>query len=134
MERSYGVIPCHLNQDQWEVFLIEDHHGNWGFPKGHPNKDEEGKEAALRELKEETNLSIESWLDHPPFVLKYIYGKAKRHKEVYLYPALVSGEAKPQALEIATIRSVPLDQGEELVSFKETKQIFPILREILKSS
>jgi len=60
---SYGVIPLIYEEGIWRVFLIHQygHAGDvyWTFPKGHKEEGESDEEAALRELKEETNLQVE---------------------------------------------------------------------------
>jgi len=37
--------------------LIFDRHGNWGFPKGHLNRDESPLDAAAREIEEESGVA-----------------------------------------------------------------------------
>lgn len=50
-----GVIVRRADGD--EVLLIKDSYGNWGFPKGHLEPGESGREAALRECREETGIT-----------------------------------------------------------------------------
>lgn len=61
---SYGVIPLIKDGAQWEVFLIHQFGRTgdvyWTFPKGHPEGEESPKEAALRELQEETSIGLSS--------------------------------------------------------------------------
>ena len=50
-----GII---LINDQNEVLLVKNYEGKWSFPKGSVELDENVKEAAMRELREETGISI----------------------------------------------------------------------------
>jgi len=43
-----------------EIFLISEHSGNWGVPKGRLEADETVEQAARRELKEETGFDVEA--------------------------------------------------------------------------
>jgi len=57
IELSAGGVICRRRPDgEAEVLLIKDSHGNWGFPKGHVEGEEEARDAALRECHEETGL------------------------------------------------------------------------------
>jgi tRNA nucleotidyltransferase (CCA-adding enzyme) len=135
-EISYGVIPCRQQQDRWEFLLIKNFRGEWGFPKGHPEQGETAHAAATRELLEETTLEVEEWLPMPPFTMKYDFGGAAHlvHKEVQLFPALVRGNAKPGSTEIEWVRWVTIEEGEELATFGETKQVFLSLQPLFRSS
>ncbi len=61
---SYGVIPLIKENGTWYVFLIHQigRAGDvyWTFPKGHLEGGESQKEAALRELEEETGIILQS--------------------------------------------------------------------------
>ena len=58
---SYGVIPLMKKDNQWHTIMIKLSSWNhrW-LPKWHPNPWETILETAIRELREETGLSIES--------------------------------------------------------------------------
>lgn len=56
IELSAGAVVCRRHEAGWEVLLIRDSYGNWGFPKGHVEGGETPEEAALRECSEETGL------------------------------------------------------------------------------
>lgn len=61
---SYGVIPVIKEGGQWLVFLINQFGCGgdvyWTLPKGHPEVGESQAEAAVRELREETGMELES--------------------------------------------------------------------------
>jgi 8-oxo-dGTP pyrophosphatase MutT (NUDIX family) len=53
-----GVIYRRTPGGEFDVLLIKDGYGNWGFPKGHVEAGETSAEAALRECSEETGLRL----------------------------------------------------------------------------
>ena len=55
-ENSCGAIV--FNENTEKILLVKMHNGNWGFPKGHIEKDETKEETAIREVLEETNVRI----------------------------------------------------------------------------
>ena len=58
-EKSCGAI-VYRQRDSWvEVLLIRHKNGgHWAFPKGHVEKQETEEETALREIREETGLTV----------------------------------------------------------------------------
>ena len=55
-EFSAGIIVFRKGDDGQRRFLLLDYGKYWDYPKGHLKKDEEEREAALRELEEETGI------------------------------------------------------------------------------
>ena len=53
-EKSCGFIAYQLCNNTREYLVLQSLNGDFGFPKGHVEKDETEYETALRELKEET--------------------------------------------------------------------------------
>lgn len=56
------------------MLLVHHIAGHWGFPKGHLEKGESPRQAAVRELKEETGIT-EVALQNDPIVQKYHFEK-----------------------------------------------------------
>jgi ADP-ribose pyrophosphatase YjhB (NUDIX family) len=56
LETSAGGVVFRRAPDGVRVLLIRDPYRNWGFPKGHVEQGETPREAALREVREETGL------------------------------------------------------------------------------
>lgn len=57
LERSAGGVVVRPTEDGARILLIRDPYGKWGLPKGHLEGEEGPREAALREVTEETGLS-----------------------------------------------------------------------------
>lgn len=55
-ERSAGVILYRRGLQEREYLLLQHPEGHWGFPKGHIEGEEDLREAARRELTEETGI------------------------------------------------------------------------------
>ena len=54
IERSAGGVVVRLLGGTWHVLLIRDPYGKWSLPKGHMEGGESMREAAAREVEEET--------------------------------------------------------------------------------
>ena len=58
-EKSCGAVVLRKNQGRLQVLLIKHiNGGHWAFPKGHVEPGETEEQTALREIKEETGLSV----------------------------------------------------------------------------
>lgn len=56
MEKSAGGVVLRWMEGAPHVLLIRDPYGNWGLPKGHLEEGEDARQAAVREVAEETGL------------------------------------------------------------------------------
>ena len=131
-DESFGIVPLTYLNGHWEVFLIQHRHGRyWGFPKGHAENNETPKEAAERELKEETNLDVIRYLQTEPLMEQYQFSLDGRRiaKRVFYFIAEVSGSVELQKKEIQDGMWVPLLEAHEKVTHQEGKTI---LSQIIK--
>lgn len=125
-EISYGIIPLRQKKAVWEVFLVRHQAGHWAFPKGHPEAEETPRQAAERELKEETGLTVSSYLIDEPLTEQYVFtfqGK-KIFKTVYYFLAKTTGTAVIQEQELSDGAWVSIDQASELLTFPEARRIW----------
>ncbi len=130
MITSFGIIPFRKLKGKWQVLLIQHLNGqHWGFPKGRAEKAETAQEAAIRELKEETGLSIEQFLSLEPFTESY-YDQEKP-KTVSYFSAFVIGTLKCQPDEILQAKWFDLDEAMKQISFPESKNVFKKARKHL---
>lgn len=124
-ERSYGIIPVAFRFWGLSLLLVQHRSGAWLFPKGKAENDETPRQAAERELKEETGLEIERWLDFGPFKEQYRFvrkGK-KIAKEVFYFPAFVYGNIILQEEELRAARWERVESVPQAVTFPEMKKI-----------
>ncbi len=134
--QSYGVVPLKKEGTIWKVLLVRHVKGqHWGFPKGHKEKEESSQEAALRELKEETGLSVKRFIRkkaiterYIPDACKAVAKKSDAYKTVYYYMAEVEGTLSLQVEEISEARFVDLEEAESLATHAESKHLVKKVR------
>lgn len=84
---SAGIITYIKENDTIEYVLLHYLGGHWDFPKGKLEAGESKRDAAIRELHEETGLTAEI---HPDFEVSYSYTFKDRNRQpisktVYFY-------------------------------------------------
>lgn len=133
-EESFGVIPLSKKKGIWSVFLIQHKHAHyWGFPKGHAEPRESAEQAALRELKEETNLDVVKFLQVDPIIEQYQFileGKPIS-KRVHYFIAEVSGDVILQEEELKDGIWLSISDALNKVTHKEGKAILSSVEKIL---
>lgn len=124
-DRSYGIVPVIRQEGQWHFLIVKHLGGHWAFPKGHPENVESPKEAASRELKEETGLIVKRFFQIYPFNEQYVFFHARRRisKTVIYYLAEVEGELAIQKEELLEARLLPFQECCELLSYPRSVQI-----------
>ena len=127
-ERSCGAVVYARSWQGLRFALIRSASGNWGLPKGHIEKGESQQETALREVKEETGLSVTL---NPKFktMEEHPLGRSGRLKEVtYFLGQSALKTAKPK--DTREIRSV------EWVSYRKAMRLlaFPGDRRVLRDA
>lgn len=130
-ERCYGIIAlC----DREKVFLVKHKKGSyWGFPKGHVDSLEEPKEAAKRELKEETNLDVFRFLSDEVFEESYSFFRGDREifKEVFYFVVEGGGDIKLQDKEIVDGGWFPIDDARSKITYEESRKVLDRVRRVL---
>lgn len=125
-ESSYGILPLRKSDGAWQILLIQHRTaGYWGFPKGHAEGSEEPKAAAIRELKEETNLDVVRYLSDSILEEHYHFTKHGKSvdKTVSFFVAEVTGTVKLQAFEVAHCKWVLLSEAVEQLTYETDKSI-----------
>ena len=112
-EYSAGGIVFQKSNDHVEMLLIKDRYGKISLPKGHVESGETTKQAALREVFEETGMigkivsevigSVTYMFEHPGF------GQIEKVVTYYLIEA-IGGNLQAQLSEIRQVLWVPIDQ------------------------
>ncbi len=133
-DESFGVIPLSKAHGRWEVFLIQHNRsGYWGFPKGHAEANETPREAAFRELKEETNLDLIQLLREEPLKEQYtfILDRKRVFKQVSYFIAEVGGTVKLQQQEIHDGKWMPFPEAIIQVTHQEGKSLLAMIEKTL---
>ena len=90
-ERSSGAVVFYMEEGipEPEYLLLHYTAGHWDFPKGNIEPGENEKQAALREIREETGITDVEFVDGFRMKIEYRYRQGKRLvlKEVVLFLA-----------------------------------------------
>ena len=135
-EESFGVIPIREINSRYQVFLVQIKSGyHWGFPKGHSDSDKESsKEIARRELKEETNLDIATFISDKIFseTYKIIRDNNEIEKTAYYFPVSVIGEVKLQKDEVLNGGWFDIEEAIDKITFVNSKNICKLIPEFIE--
>lgn len=96
----------------------------WGFPKGHLDKGETSKGAALREVKEETGLNVEiiQKLGESKYAFTFKGEKIFKVVTIFLMKHL-SGTPKPQEKELLDAKWFTPEEALKKLSFSKDKDL-----------
>lgn len=114
---------CIIFDDRKNVLLVKQNGGEWGFPKGHAEHDEDEDETARREIKEETNLNV--YIDtNKRYTMEYTTDKGK-YKQVVLFIAKkIGGELTKQDDEIEELKWFDMYDVADILTFDNAKELY----------
>ena len=119
-ENSCGAIV--FNENTEKILLVKMHNGNWGFPKGHIEKDETKEETAIREVLEETNVRIKI-IPNFEREIKYIPNE-KTIKKVTIFMGITQDEEVTiDTFEIEDFKWCTYEEALKLVTYKLQKDV-----------
>ena len=111
-------------KDKKEVLLIKNPSNIWTFPKGHIEKGETKEEAAIREVKEETNIDAEIVTYLGEISYFFTWSGVRVYKTVYFFlMKYVSGIPVP-SWEVKDARFFPIEKAKQLLKYKGDREIF----------
>lgn len=125
-QESYGVIPLRIKDGITQVFLIQQVQGHWDLPKGKKEKNEKPVQTALRELTEETGLTVEKVWENSMLTNSFVFIREGRkiHKIVGFFVALVRDEAHSlQAAELKDGGWFSLADAKQKVTFGNARKL-----------
>lgn len=110
-EKSCGALVYLEKGSQTKLLVLKHKYGgHWSFPKGHVEPEESESQTALREVKEETGLSIEL-IDGFRETVEY-HPKPNISKQVVYFLGKASTDrVVRQEEEISEIRWLPLEEA-----------------------
>ncbi|MEM7175031.1 MAG: NUDIX domain-containing protein [Chlamydiota bacterium] len=136
-EQSFGIIPLTFRGQIWDLFLVRHLNGlHWGFPKGRAETGESPKQAAERELQEETAMKVIRYLPHPYLVDRYHYktrAGERIAKRVQLYLAEVTPSYRLQKEELIEGKWVAAKDLFTYVSFESQRPLYRAILKMLKT-
>lgn len=129
-EFSAGIIVFRKSEDGERRFLLLDYGKYWDYPKGHLKKHEDEREAALRELEEETGIEDIELMDDFRHEIVYFFrppGRGLVRKTVVFF----MGEVEKEKVKISD-EHVGYEwlRGEEAV--KRVK--YPTAKQVMKAA
>ena len=122
-EKSCGIIPFIIKNNETHVLLIKQNNGVIGFPKGHVEPNESEEETALRECYEETNVKasiVKGFREE----ISYYMEEYDAYKTVVFFIGMVDeSNAQRQESEISDIFVVDVKKALELITFDQTREL-----------
>ena len=120
-----GGVVMRENEGAREVVLAGRHSdGSWVFPKGTPDRREAIEDTALREVEEETGLTVR--IVRPIGTTDYWFAAPgeRVHKLVHFFlMAATGGDVARHDHEYDEVRWVPVDDARRLLSFDTYRDI-----------
>lgn len=130
-EVSAGGVVYRPTPDGPVFLLIRDGYRNWGFPKGHLERDEDAETAAVREVLEETGLALVS-LEAALGTIDWHFRHKGRlvHKTCHFFLMRSdAGEPVPQADEgISACRWYPFEAAVSRLSYANAREVLKAAR------
>lgn len=133
-EKSCGALVYRKKsaQDEIEILLIKHRFGeHWSFPKGHVEHGENESQTALREVKEETGLSVELQEGFRHSV-EYYPRPNTRKQVVYFLGYATEYKTQLQEEEISDVKWVKIKNAHQEVTFKNDKNLISHAKKYLK--
>lgn len=119
-----GVVAGHGNTSRAVVEVVLIHrprHDDWSFPKGKLDKGESSKQAALREVEEETGLVCE--LGDEIAAARYFDSKGRRKEVRYWIMRVVGARPWAPSDEVDRRLWVPVDDAASLLSYAHDREL-----------
>jgi ADP-ribose pyrophosphatase YjhB (NUDIX family) len=133
-EVSAGGVVYRVAEGQPLFLLIRDSYRNWGFPKGHLEKNELPEAAAIREVAEETGLTelaVRSQLATIDWHFRFRGRLIHKLCHFYLMEA-ASAHTSPQREEgITACKWVPIDEALALISYANARAVLQRAAELV---
>ena len=131
-EKSCGALVYRIKNGELELLLLKHRFGgHWSFPKGHVEEGETEVETALREVHEETGLTIQLE-DGFRQSVEYYPRPNIRKQVVYFLGYADDDRTRRQEEEISEIRWVPLESAHREVTFRNDKNLINHAKKFLR--
>jgi 8-oxo-dGTP pyrophosphatase MutT (NUDIX family) len=130
--KSCGFVAYKTLENVNYYLIIRSINGDVGFPKGHMEIGESEIEAAIRELKEETNIEVNIAKGFRRQIEYPLPGRADAIKQsVYFLGECITDNIICQEGEIADAAFLPFSEALSALTFDDTKRILEDAEEFL---
>ena len=132
-EKSCGAVVFTRKTGELQFVLIRQTNGIRGFPKGHMEPGESEQQTAIREIREETGLSV-TLLDGFRETEQYeMHGGTRRKTVIYFLAEVIGGVLAYQPEELTNAAFLDYSQATELLGFEKKRQILKKAYDFLTS-
>ncbi|WP_312644998.1 NUDIX domain-containing protein [Hydrogenoanaerobacterium sp.] len=123
-EKSCGALVYRKKDDKQPELLLIRHRfgGHWSFPKGHVEAGENEVQTALREVNEETGLTIDL-LDGFRECVEYYPKPNVKKQVVYFLGYAENDQVRKQDEEVSEVKWLGIDEALSAVTFKNDKNL-----------
>ena len=122
-EKSCGALVCRRENDKIQMLILKHRlGGHWSFPKGHVESAETERETALREVWEETGLTIDMVKNFREMVT-YSPKPGIEKDVVYFLGYVHDSRTTMQVEEVSEIRWVDLHKAQDFLTYYNDKQL-----------
>lgn len=132
-EKSCGAVVYKKENNEYKFLLVYQTNGHYSFPKGHVEEGESEIETALREIKEETNLSVKID-DGFRYCIEYLVEPKNVMKDaVYFVATPQSDELHAQEGEISECIWCSYEEAYEKLKFDNIREVLKKTYNYIKS-
>jgi 8-oxo-dGTP pyrophosphatase MutT (NUDIX family) len=131
-EHSAGIV-IYRNSGEREYLLL-DYGGHWDYAKGHIERGETARAAAVRELKEETGIASAEFTDGFAQEITYFFRDKKKglvHKSVIFFLAATDAQAIQLSDEHVGFAFLPFEQAVRKLTFASAREVLRKAEEFL---
>ena len=130
-ETSCGALVVRKNGESYDLVLLRHRFGgHWSFPKGHVEAGENERQTALREVREETGLTIRL-LDGFRESVEYFPKPGVKKQVVYFLGEALGDKLVRQEEEISELKWASIAEADGLVTFANDKRLIRLAKKRL---
>jgi len=131
-EKSCGAVVYTGDGKERKYLIIRMNLGHCGLPKGHVEKYETERDTAIREVKEETGVTVTLDPDFRKAVSYYLTQRTTK-ESVYFLGRFDGDDVIIQEAEVSSYRLVPYEEARKLITYENDRAILDAAEELLNS-